>query len=310
MTTEIEPVGEHLEAGDDGADLFLRHLEEADKRPEKAAEAPEESPAEESTEEPSEAPVEASEDAEDDAEVELPFDSETKKFKLSEVKAALAAREAHEARAAEAQKALTEAAEQSSHARAALEKVISKAKERYAPYENVDWLSLSRDPSIPFETFQAAREEAQAAFNDLKFYTEELGAETARTQQAQQAAHQEAAKACLKELEDPSKGIKGFGPQLYNQMMSFAASQGMPDMVRVTSPAALKTLHMAMLYSQGQAKAQAQVTKVVKQPTKVIRPAGSKTDTGSSKITSAMAALRSSGSLDAATAAFAAHLNG
>ena len=300
---------ETIDAGDDGADLFFKHLTE---EPKKAPEAAEEAPATETTEEPVKAAEEAPEaPAEDDEpEVELPFGEELKKFKLKDVREAIEAREANTTRAAEAQKALTEAAERSARAQTALDKMIGQAKERYAPYANVDWLALSRDPAIDHASFVALREDAQKAHGELTFLENELGVATQQSQQVRAAAQREAATAAIAVLTDPVKGIKGFGPQLYGEIMKFAADQGMPEAVQSTSPAAIRLLHNAMLYQQGLTKAAVQVTKVVHQPTKIIRPSGSKSGEGASKLTSAMAALRQTGSQDAATAAFAAHLNG
>ena len=304
----IEPEAHELPLDVDGADAFLKHFEETDRRLEEPADASPVEEAQGASEPPVEPSTAATED--DDPDVELPFGEELKKFKLKDVRAAIEAREASEKGTAESQRVVSEATERSTRAQTALDKMIGQAKERYAPYANVDWLALSRDPQIDHASFVALREDAQKAHSELQFLEQELGAVTAQQTQVNQAAHAASAQACIAELTDPVKGLKGFGPELYNTLMAFADSAGMPQIRQSTSPAAIRLLHDAMLYRQGQTTVTTQVKKVVNQPTKVIRPGGSQASGGNSSLSSAMAKLRSSGSLDDATAAFAAHLAG
>lgn len=292
-------------AGDefDAHDAFYRHLEANAKDHEGEGDQREDA------EQPKE-PVEAEGDpktpeteTDDDIEVELPFGTETKKFSLKEVREALEARNAPVATPAPVKD--SEAVQRAS---VALERMVSQARERYAPFENVDWLALSRDPDISAQDFAALRDDARRALADVEFLTTELDGVVAQgRQQAQQSAMAER-KACIDALMDPKTGIKGFGAPLYDQMMKFAETQGIPEMRQVASAPALKLLHLAMTAHQGQERADAQVRKVVKQA-RVIKP-GSAGHSGGSDRSAAIKALKSSGgSTDAATNAFFADLN-
>jgi hypothetical protein len=70
-------------------------------------------------------------------------------------------------------------------------------------------------------------------------------------------------------------GIEGWNDKVYDDTRSFAISEGLSaEMVNaVTDPAAIKLMHMAMLYKKGLAKVV--TTKVKKVATKVVKSSAS-----------------------------------
>ena len=46
----------------------------------------------------------------------------------------------------------------------------------------------------------------------------------------------------IKELSDPVKGIKGFGKEMFAEMVSFADKHGAPEIRNTTSPAIIRLL--------------------------------------------------------------------
>jgi hypothetical protein len=156
------------------------------------------------------------------------------------------------------------------------------------------------------EDFQALRADAAAAEANVKFFGDELGKLQQANSARQQQAHQEAAQATIKELSDPNTGIKGWGPELYSDLMTFAEGQGVQNARMATSAPLLRLLNMAMQWEKAdkaRKTAEGKVQAAPNKPTKVLKP-GQKTSTG--KAQTAMQTLRRSGSLDDATDAFLA----
>lgn len=270
------------------------------KAPEKPAEGPADEPGDESPEKPAKAAQEAPEGlAGDDDEVELPIDGKAQKFTVKALREALAAKAAPAA----AQPAQVERATK------VLDRMVETAREAYAPYANVDWLSLSRDQSITQENFEALRADAMAAYQNLESVTKERTELTAEVSAAGQAAAQAATQAMVKELEDPEKGIKGFGPAMVQELLGFVQTQGVPELMNTTSAAMVRLIHQAMLYQQGQTKVAAQVKRVVEQPKRVIRPGGSNKSAPGANRQQAIQNLRKSTSSESITDAFMADLS-
>jgi len=320
MTTEANTIQSDVFSGididaDDGVAAFLSNLTgEEPKRPstetqDEATETPQEetgAASEENTEATEEAPKETDPD---DAEIEIKVGDEVKKATLKDLKR-LYGQEASltqkSQKLAEAQR-IAEATH--TQATAALNALIGKAAERFKPYADMDWLVLSQRMNT--EDFQALRADAAAAQADLTFLQTELDQTVAKQRDAAQAAHRQAAAEAIKVLQDPTTGIKDFGAPVYNEMLQFASSHGLPEVAQMTNPHALKLVHMAMLYAKGQkatTTAAEKVTKAVQQATRVLNPKTSSASTTQASATknSAMRNLRNSGSVEDAADAFLA----
>lgn len=319
MTVDVDA----MDFGDDITDAFLSNLtgEPSEKtRKEDEAELPDDQDgskafkADESDDDQTEdgAETAAKSDDPEDAEVTWGEGDKAGKAKLRDLREAFEAREAN-ARAAEETTALrTKATEETTKATTVLQAMIKKAGDRWKPYENLDFMALSRDPSISQDDFVALRKEAQEALTDYRYLTTELTGLTAAQEQASRASFQAEQQACVKELQDPERGIKGFNGDLYNGLLDHAQkAYGAPKeaLLRIAQPWAIKALHDAMLYRQGAAKADAQIAKVVNKATKVLRPASGSSSSSSEAVgmKAAMKNLRANpSSSDAAADAFLA----
>jgi len=195
----------------------------------------------------------------------------------------------------------------------ALQTMLNRAMERAKPYEQIDFLTLAKDPNITGEELSALRSEAQKAFDDVRFYSQELDTvyQTAQ-QQRQQTLRQQAIEA-HKVLNDPEKGIKGWSQALYDEIRYFAIGNGIDAnfVNEITDPAAIKLIHKAMLFDKGQ-KALEKTTKVIKTPKKILKSGSTETSNKAKPDKSAAAkeALARTGSGDAATELFFSRIIG
>lgn len=195
---------------------------------------------------------------------------------------------------------------------AALSAMITRAQARAQPYAQLDFLALAKDPNISGEELTALRNEAQKAFDDVNFYGQELdtvmkGAQAQRADTMRMAAIE-----AQKVLNDPAKGIEGWNQGMYNDIRSFAITNGLPtDMVNeITDPAIIKLLHKAMQFDRGQ-KALSKTSQVVKTPKKIIKSSSSEATTNLKPRSDQKAteALRRSGSVDDAADIFLARMS-
>ena len=242
----------------------------------------------------------------DDAEVDIKVGEETKKATIKELKRLYGQEAAltQKSQALAQQRAAADATYTQAHT--ALQTMSQRAAEAYKPYAELDWLVVAQ--SMDTETFKALRQDAAAAEANVKFYEHELQQTVAKHQEQAQLAHREAVAECVKAMESPETGIPGFGEPMYNEMIGFAKEQGFDQAHLITKPAVLKMLHMAMSWHKQQSAtkvAEAKIAKAPNKPTTVLKP-GSKSNTDSTSMRSAMQKLRQSGSLDDATDAFLA----
>lgn len=195
--------------------------------------------------------------------------------------------------------------------------LLTRATEKANPYRNIDWMAVSKDPTISAEAASALRADAQRALDDESFLGQNLNAFMGDVQKKQNEDRATSAKACITALTTaPTEAapnanfIKGWSDKTYTDIRAFAIKQGMPEAIvnGTTDPAAIKMMHMAMLFKKGSAKVV--TTKAVnKTPQKIVKtsssPAARATKTTVEKA-SAMKNLKNSGSVDAAGDAFLA----
>jgi hypothetical protein len=130
----------------------------------------------------------------------------------------------------------------------AFQRMLDKAKERYKPYGEVDMLVASK--AMETEDFAALRKEAEEAFSDLKFLTEEADAFYNEVKNQQQAQLQEAARECVRVLEEE---IPDWNNNLYNDIRTYAIKIGLPedDVNNYTDPKVIMLINKARLYDAG-----------------------------------------------------------
>jgi hypothetical protein len=295
--------------GDDAVDAFLANITgEPIAPPKKDAEAPEETPTETGAtqEETTEGEHQADPNDPDEQLVEIKVGEETKQAKLRELKRLYGQEASLTQKSQKAAETLKLAEAREAQAGAALQTLLAKAEEKAKPYRDIDWLVLSQRMNT--EDFEALRQDAAIADADVRFIRDELGKHVQGQQERAQSAYREAAQVCLKTLQDPDKGIKGWNKELYDGMVKWSTEQGLPAITQLVDPAAWKIVHMAYQYAQQQSAAKTAETKaqvVRNRPQTVIAPKGQPRSPAAQK-TSAIRNLRRSGSIDDAVGAFMA----
>jgi hypothetical protein len=156
---------------------------------------------------------------------------------------------------------------------AALDVMVKRAQETANPYRNVNWAVLMKDPNISAEDVGALQEAARSAFENETFLTNQLDGFMQEVQAQQAHVQREAAATCIKALTDEKSPayIKGWDQKLYNDMRSFAVSQGASQQMvdGLTDPSAFKLIHMAMQFHKGTQKVVTQ--KVNKAPKTIVK---------------------------------------
>jgi multidrug efflux pump subunit AcrA (membrane-fusion protein) len=293
---------------DDDAAAFLSNLtgEPIEKRP--GAEDEDEAPETEagSAFQKDEADETGEKSDPEDAEFTWGEGDKATKAKLSDLKAAYVARAESTAAATQVAAERAQVASQAARATTALTALVTKAQQKWAPFANLDFLALSKDPNISSEDFTALRQAAQEALTDYRYLTSELEGTQKAQADAASASNAQAVQACIAELKDPAKGLEGFGPELYNKLVDHAVSCGAPKnaVLAINQPWAIKMLNDAMLYRQGLKSAEQKVAVVKNKATGVMKPSAGSAPGNSFK--QAMKNLRTSHSQDDAVDAFLA----
>ena len=190
---------------------------------------------------------------------------------------------------------------------AGLESLLERAKEQAAPYANINFLALTKDPNVSSEELAALSDAANKAFDNVRYLESELDGviKTANEQRQQQLMV--AAKEAIKVLTDPKTGIPGWNEQLYNDIRRFAVDSGMNEQVvnEMVDPTAFKILHMAMQYQKGKT-AVTKTKKVDKTPKRIIKGTPDETikKSKTSQKTDAFKRARETGHVDDAAEAF------
>ena len=249
-----------------------------------------EDPVDEESEETEEEEVEEV-DLSDDTIVELTVDGETKQASLKELKRLYGQEASLTRKSQETANQKKEANEALQRADASLQAMLTRAQDRYKPYEEVDMLVASRQMNP--DDFAALRAEAKAAESDLKFLQEEANGFYGELQQKQAVQQQESAKACIEVLKEK---LPEWNTDLYNDIREHAISSGLPaEAVNTyTDPNVIMLLHKAMMFDKSKKVAK---TKKAKAPTKILRSKKappSKTDQRVSKQRAAQDRLRNS----------------
>ena len=227
----------------------------------------------------------------DDTIVELTVDGETKQASLKELKRLYGQEASLTRKSQETANQRKDATEALQRADASLQAMLTRAQDRYKPYEEVDMLVASRQMNP--DDFAALRAEAKAAESDLKFLQEEANGFYGELQQKQAVQQQESAKHCIEVLKEQ---LPEWNTDLYNDIRQHAINNGLPaEAVNTyTDPNVIMLLHKAMMFDKSKQVAK---TKKAKAPTKILRSKKappSKTDQRVSKQRAAQERLRNS----------------
>lgn len=301
-TDEGEPSKDADDGDEDVTDLDLVGEIESEDETDEGEDASDEDQSTDAEDEDAEA-LEAT----DDHKVSVTVDGETKTVTVKELKR-LFGQEASLTRksqeVASTRKAVDAEGERYMLASQAL---ISRAEERFRPFEKIDWMVAQQKLST--DEFVALREEAKEAHQELTFLRAETDDVLTNLRQERQTALAEAAKETIAVLE---RDIPGWNKEVYDNVRSFATKTGMDAEVvsQIVDPAALKMMHMAMRYAALKEKAATKKpTKATTAPKRVVKPSGRSPSATLGKVdkgADALARLSKSGSRDDAAAAFLA----
>lgn len=323
---------------DDAADQFLSRWSDEDpekvsQTPEDEDDAPEQDEAEEveeaeespegdeqeSEEDPQEGDEESSEDegaegdeADESAEPEVLDDEKVVKVKVDDEELEVSVKDlkrlygqeaalTKKSQALATQRKEVEAA--NSRAAAQLDRLYQKAAQRWEPYSKIDMLVASKQ--LDAEQFSALRAEAQAAYEDYRFITQEVDQFVVNANEQRQQHMKTAAAEAVKTLNDKIPG--GWNQKVYDEVRAYAEGSGMPKHIvdGIVDPFALEMIHKAMQFDKAKAVV---TTKVNKTPKKVIKTtkAVSPNSTRVDKTVKVKQRLAKSGSTDDATDLFLA----
>jgi hypothetical protein len=224
----------------------------------------EEDPVEEESEETEEEEVEEV-NLSDDTIVELTVDGETKQASLKELKRLYGQEASLTRKSQETANQRKDATEALQRADASLQAMLTRAQDRYKPYEEGAMLVASRQMNP--DDVAALRAEAKAAESDLKFLQEEANGFYGELQQKQAVQQQESAKHCIEVLKEK---LPEWNTDLYNDIRQHAINSGLPaEAVNTyTDPNVIMLLHKAMMFDKSKQVAK---TKKAKAPTKILR---------------------------------------
>lgn len=192
---------------------------------------------------------------------------------------------------------------------AGLENLLNRAREQAAPYANINFLALTKDPNVSPEELSALSDAANRAFDNVRYLEQELDGVVKSAQEQRQQQMLVLAREAVKTLSDPKTGIPGWNEQMYNDIRKFAVETGMNEQVvnEMVDPVAFKVLHMAMQYQKGKTAVN-KTKKIDKTPKRIIKGTPDEV-VKKSKVDpkrEVFKRLKSSGSVDDAADAFMA----
>lgn len=217
---------------------------------------PDESTEEETDDDAEEESEEGTEDEEksevkktldDDAEVEIKVDDTVKKVSVKELKRLWGQEAALTRKSQEVAAKRKEVEQTESKLAASLDKLYQKAAAKWEPYSKIDMLVASKQ--LDADQFAQLRSEAQAAYEEFRFVSEEANAFVQQTEQARQEQLKVAAAEAIKVLKE---AIPTWNSGLYDNIREYAISNGMnADVVNnLVDPVAIQLIHKARLYDE------------------------------------------------------------
>jgi hypothetical protein len=247
-------------------------------------------------------PVKKGKTLDDEAKVKIKVDDEELEVSVKDLKrlygqeAALTKKSQQVA----SQRKEVEAANQK--AAAQIDRIYQKAAARWEPYSKIDMLVASKQ--LDAESFTALRAEAQAAWDDFRFITQEVDTFVANANEQRQQAMKAAAVDAVKTLQEK---LPGWNQKVYDEVRSYGIDKGLaPEVINnMVDANALLIIHKAMQFD----KAKSVVTKKVNNtPKKVLKTTKAVTsnDAKVDKTTKAKQRLKTSGSTDDAADLFLA----
>ena len=276
-------------------------VEDTDTDPEEGDEEATEDDTEDESEEKDKDSDKEPKTLEDEALVEIKVDDEVLKVSVKDLKRLYGQEAALTKKSQQVAAKRKEVEQEGIKTAAILDKMYNKAAERWKPYSEIDMLVASKQ--LDTETFTALRAEAQAAYEDFRFVSEEANAFVQETQAKQQATLKEAAAEAVTVLKE---AIPNWSTNLYDSIREYAINTGMkPEVVNnLVDPVAIQLIHKARLYDEAKKIA---TKKKVNAPKKVMKSTALNTPKGvdaTQKQELAASRLRNTGGTDDAADLF------
>ena len=297
------PEEDEVEADDETVETEAEEDEEQDEDnetdPEETGDESDDSDDEDS-EEVEEEPKKKGKTLDDDAIVKIPVDGKELEVSVKDLKR-LYGQEA--ALTKKSQAVATERKEVEANGAklaAQMQRVYEKAQARWEPYSKIDMLVASKQ--LDADQFAALRQEAQAAYDDFRFITQEADEFVKNANEQRQTFLQTQAKEAVKVLKEK---IPGWNQATYDSVRTYAIEAGLPaeTVNAMVDPVAIQLIHKAMAFDK--AKTITTKKKVVT-PKKVLKT--TKTTTGRDvqvdRSKAQMERLKRSGTTDDASEVF------
>ena len=293
---EQEQTNDEAEEAVDSEELDTDPDEESEEETEADDDGETEGEEDEGTEEE---PESKSKTLDDDAKVRVKVDDEELEVSVKDLKRLYGQEAALTKKSQQVAAKRKEVEQEGMKAAAILDKLYNKAAERWKPYSEIDMLVASKQ--LDAEQFTALRAEAQAAWEEFNFVSQEANAFIQEAQSKQQAQMKEQAAEAVKVLKER---IPTWSNQTYDNIREYAINKGMnADIVNnLVDPFAIEIINKARLYDESKKIA---VKKKVAQPKKVIKTtAPSKDIAGDGKKQALMSRFKQTGDLDDAADLF------
>ena len=252
----------------------------------------------EDTEEADEEPKKAK-TLEDDSEVEIKVDDEVHKVSVKDLKRLWGQEAALTKKSQQVATQRKQVEEQGAKYSVGLQKLYEKAQSKWEPYSKIDMLIASKQ--LDDEQFTQLRSEAQAAYEEFAFISQEVDNFVKDIEQQRQENLRVQAAESVKVLKEK---LPNWSNEMYDRIRTFAIENGMEAQVvnNIVDPTAIMILNKARLYDESQ---KIKLKKTVKAPKKILK-GGTMTpkDVQVDKSAKAIQKLRASGSVDDAADAF------
>lgn len=239
---------------------------------------------------------------EDTSEVEIKIDDEIKKVPVKDLKRlyGMEASLTKKSQQVAAQRKEVEA--QTVKQAAVLDNLYKKAQTTWEPYSKIDMLVASKE--LDTETFTALRKEAQAAYDEFQFVSQEANNFVKQAEHQQKESLKTRAAEGIAVLQ-ANKSIN-WSEELYGKIRNYANDNGIPKELfnQVVDPHAILMMNKARLYDESK---KVVLKKKVKTPTRVIKAGStSGSDITMDKSEAAFNRLRKTGDSEDAAEAFMA----
>jgi hypothetical protein len=244
----------------------------------------------------------------DDDEVEITVDGKQERASVKDLKRLFGQEKALTQKSQALAEQKTTIERQGLLAMQTLQRQIDKAQARFKPYAEIDFnLAATK---LDEAEYKALKEEAKAAYDDVKFFETEATELLKTYDEGRKAVLKTQAQEAIRAINDPSSRfhIEGWNDALYNDIRTYGVQQGLDRKAvnEMVDPASLKILQRLKAYDDAAAAAAKTkeavktkvAAKVAKAPKKALGKSTTHTTSESKTLTKLRQAAATTGSLD------------